>query len=226
MKPIKIIIVGASSELAQEVSRRLSKNFEIINLSRKVIQDKSFSSTIIQKYSAEEIDRFLDTLTKTDSHAFIFFNGVADKEIFLNISDEEISNIVQTNLYMPILFTKKILGRFINKKTKYIYLTSTRALNGDKGIAIYSTTKSALKYFARSLSLEYGKFNQYFHVISLGLFNYGLINKVNNFVLERVKKNSAICQYVDIEDLVRTIEFVIESDAATGSVVHTDNGYF
>jgi 3-oxoacyl-[acyl-carrier protein] reductase len=222
----KIIIVGASSDLAKEASKELSKNYEVLNLSRKSISNVSSQSKVISDYSTPEINKFLESLNKSDSHAFIFFNGISDSEIFVNSSDEEINDILNTNLSVPILFTKAILKKFIPRRTKYIFLTSTRALNGDKGIALYSTTKGALKYLARSLSLEYGKFNQYFHVISLGIFDLGLIKKVNKSTLDRIKKNSAINGYVDIKNLVKTIEFVIQSDSSTGSIVHADNGYF
>ena len=109
MSPKKVIIVGASSEIAQEVSVKLSKNFEVINLSRKPIKNNCCTNAIISDYSAGEIDKFLDTLNKSDSHTFIFFNGVSDTEIFLNISDEEINDVFKINLYTPIIFTKKIL---------------------------------------------------------------------------------------------------------------------
>jgi len=222
----KVIIVGASSEIAQEVSYKLSHNFQIINLSRKVSSVDNCINILIPDYSPSEINSFLDTLSKSDFHTFIFFNGITDSEIFINTSDDKINSILETNLITPILFTKSILKKFISKKTKYIYLTSTRALHGDKGIALYSTTKSALKYFARSLALEYGKFHQYFHVIALGIFNYGLVKKVSPNVLENIKKNSAIKEFVDIEQLSNTIVFIIQNDSSTGSVLHTDNGYF
>jgi 3-oxoacyl-[acyl-carrier protein] reductase len=221
-----VIIVGASSELAHQVSLKLSDNFQVINLSRKLTKIDNSINVLIPDYSPSEINKFLETLSSSNSHSFIFFNGISDSEIFINISDEEISSILETNLLAPILFTKLALKKFILKKTKYIYLTSTRALNGDRGIALYSTTKSALKYFARSLALEYGNFKQYFHVVSLGIFDYGLVKKVNANTLGEIKKNSAIKEYVDVNQLVKTIEFIIKTDASTGSVIHADNGYF
>lgn len=222
----KVVIIGASSELAHQVSIKLSHNYDVINLSRKQTQIDNSINIQILEYSPIEINKFLDTLSKSEFHTFIFFNGVADSEIFVNISDQEINSILETNLITPILFTKLILKKFISRRTKYIYLTSTRALNGDRGIALYSTSKSALKYFARSLALEYGKLKQYFHVISLGIFNYGLVKKVNTNILEGIKKNSAINEYVDIEQLVKTIDLIIQTDASTGSVLHADNGFF
>lgn len=221
-----VVIVGASSELAHQVSLKLSDNFKVINLSREITNIVNSINVLIPDYSSLEINKFLETLSKSEFHTFIFFNGISDTEIFINISDEEISTILKTNLLIPILFTKLALKKFFLKKTKYIYLTSTRALNGDSGIALYSTTKSALKYFARSLALEYGKFKQYFHVVSLGIFNYGLVKKVNANTLEKIKNNSGIKEYVDVKQLAKTIEFIIQVDASTGSVLHADNGYF
>jgi 3-oxoacyl-[acyl-carrier protein] reductase len=220
----KIIIVGASSELAQHVANNLSKTHHVINVSRKHTLIDCCSSVQITDYTTAEINKFISSLSKSDTHTFIFFNGVSDSEIFINISTEEIDFIIQTNLTTPILFTKLVLKKFISKKTKYIYLTSTRALNGDKGIALYSTTKSALKFFAKSLALEYGKFEQYFHVISLGIFNHGLIKKVKSKKLEEIKKNAAIQDYVEIDELLKAIKFIIDSDASTGSVTYVDNG--
>jgi 3-oxoacyl-[acyl-carrier protein] reductase len=222
----KIILVGASSDLAREVSIGLSEKFDVINLSRKPIADNRCTNVCIQDYSTIEINKFLSTLDKVDAHTFIFFNGMSDSEIFVNISEDEIHSIVNTNLIAPILFTKACLKKFIPKKNNYIYLTSTRALNGDRGIALYSTTKSALKFLTRSLALEYGKFNQIFHTISLGIFDCGLIKMVNKNTLDRVTKNSALNGYVDTQELCRAIAYIVHSEASTGSVLHIDNGYF
>ena len=220
-----VILVGASSELAHQVSLGLSDNFQVINLSRKLTKVDNSINILIQDYSPREINKFLETLSIFEFHTFVFFNGVSDSEIFINISDEEISEILGANLLAPILFTKLALRKFMFKKTKYVYLTSTRALKGDRGIALYSTTKSALKYFARSLALEYGSFRQYFHVVSLGIFNYGLVRKVNKSTLDEIKGKSAIKEYVDVIQLAKTIEFIIQTDASIGSVLYADNGY-
>lgn len=221
----KIILVGASSELAQQVSVLLSKKFTVINLSGKPNKSNNINYTEVT-YSQTGIENFLKTLSKSDNHIFIFFNGVADSEIFINISVEEINSIINTNLTIPIIFTKTCLKTLFPRKNKFIYLTSSRALKGDRGISMYSATKSALVYFAKSLSYEYSNLNQFFYVISLGIFNAGLKKAVPESSLEKIKKKSAIKGYVDINELVQAISFAIESDASTGSVIYCDNGYF
>jgi NAD(P)-dependent dehydrogenase (short-subunit alcohol dehydrogenase family) len=221
----KVIIIGASSDLAQNVSSALSHHYEIVNVSRKKIEIKDCKNITIKNYSVKEIQRFVGTLNKNDNYVFIFFNGVADSKILINILDDEIEAIIDTNLLLPIFFTKCILKKFLLRKTKYIYLTSARAQKGGEGLALYSTSKSALKYFAKSLSIEYGKFNQYFYVISLGIFNYGLISKLRIKLIENIKKNSVIKDFVRIEELTNTILFLIENDATVGSVINVDNGW-
>ena len=142
------------------------------------------------------------------------------------MDSQEISNIIKVNYELPVMMTNLIIKNFILKKTKYIYFSSSRALLGDRGIALYSSSKSALKYFARSLSLEYGKFGQFFYTISLGVFEKGLVNKVKNSDLERIIKRSATNTFVNLDELVRAVNYISENDSPTGSVLNIDNGYF
>jgi 3-oxoacyl-[acyl-carrier protein] reductase len=181
---------------------------------------------LVDIYSSESITDFVAKLSKSDSHIFIFFNGIADSKIFINMAESEVHSIINTNLIVPIIFTKACLARLLPKKNKYIYLTSSRALAGDRGITLYATTKSALKYFARSLALEYSNFKQFFYVISLGLFDAGLNKSVPTDRANSITQTSAIKGYVDVNDLTNAIEFAIQSDSSTGSVIYCDNGYF
>jgi len=153
-------------------------------------------------------------------------NGITDSKAFYKIDSKEISQIIKVNFELPVLITNLIVKNFILKKTKYVYFSSSRALLGDRGISLYSSTKSALKYFAKSLSLEYGKFNHFFYTISLGVFEKGLVKKVKKPELEKIIKRSALNKYVEVDELVRAVNFISENDSATGSVLNIDNGYF
>jgi hypothetical protein len=102
---MKIITVGASSEIAKATSSLLSKKYVITNLTRNydlTIEDNSFQ--YIQDYNTLEIKKFLAKLNAKEEHVFIFFNGVADSKIFINLHEKEIHNIINANLVVPILF--------------------------------------------------------------------------------------------------------------------------
>ena len=224
----KIVLFGGSSGLALDLCQKLSDSFNIINVSSSStnLNHKNIKEVKLNKYSEKELLKFLLSLNKKDEHIFLFMNGITDSKAFYKIDSEEISRIIKVNFELPVLITNLIVKNFILKKTKYVYFSSSRALLGDRGISLYSSTKSALKYFAKSLSLEYGKFNHFFYTISLGVFEKGLVKKVKKPELEKIIKRSALNSYVDIDELARAVNYISENDSATGSVLNIDNGYF
>ena len=224
----KIVLFGGSSGLALDLCQKLSDSFNIINVSSSStnLNHKNIKEVKLNKYSEKELLKFLLSLNKKDEHIFLFMNGITDSKAFYKIDSEEISRIIKVNFELPVLITNLIVKNFILKKTKYVYFSSSRALLGDRGISLYSSTKSALKYFAKSLSLEYGKFNHFFYTISLGVFEKGLVKKVKKSELEKIIKRSALNSYVDIDELARAVNYISENDSATGSVLNIDNGYF
>ena len=224
----KIVLFGGSSDLALDLCQKLSDSFNIINVSSSStnLNHKNIKEVKLNKYSEKELLKFLLSLSKKDEHIFLFMNGITDSKAFYKIDSEEISRIIKVNFELPVLITNLIVKNFILKKTKYVYFSSSRALLGDRGISLYSSTKSALKYFAKSLSLEYGQFNHFFYTISLGVFEKGLVKKVKKLELEKIIKRSALNSYVDIDELARAVNYISENDSATGSVLNIDNGYF
>ena len=224
----KIVIFGGSSELALALSVKLSDSFKTINVSSKLtnLNHKNIQEVKLEKYNNEELSNFILSLSKKDEHVFLFMNGITDSKAFYKIDNEEISHIIKVNFELPVMITNLILKKFILQKTKYIYFSSSRASLGDRGISLYSSSKSALKYFARSLSLEYGEFDHFFYTISLGVFEKGLVNKIKPLDLQKIIKRSAANSFVEIDELVRAINYISENDSATGSVLNIDNGYF
>ena len=224
----KLVIFGGSSALGLDLSNKLCNDFGVINVSSKKtdLNNKNVKEIQLKEYNKLEISELINTLNKKEEHIFLFMNGVTDPKAFYKMSDEEISHIIKINFELPVMITNLIIKDLILTKTKYIYFSSSRALLGDRGISLYSSSKSALKYFARSLSLEYGKFKQYFYTISLGVFEKGLVNKVKEEELNKIIKRSATNNFVDVDELVMAIKYISENDSATGSVLNVDNGYF
>ncbi len=223
-----IVLFGGSSGLALDLCLKLSDGFNIINVSSSStnLNHKNIEEVKLTNYNEKELLKFLLSLSKKDEYIFLFMNGITDSKAFYKIDSKEISQIIKVNFELPVLITNLIVKNFILKKTKYVYFSSSRALLGDRGISLYSSTKSALKYFAKSLSLEYGKFNHFFYTISLGVFEKGLVKKVKKPELEKIIKRSALNKYVEVDELVRAVNFISENDSATGSVLNIDNGYF
>ena len=78
------------------------------------------------------------------------FNGISEDKAFYNLSNSDIDNIMKVNLIIPLKITQLFLKNYLSNKVNFIYMSSSRALKGDKGITIYSASKSGLKFASKS----------------------------------------------------------------------------
>ena len=156
---------------------------------------------------------------------FIFFNSIPDESIFKNYYEKDIKKILEVNLIMPIVLTHSLIKKFFFKKPKFIYISSSRALRGDKGILLYSTTKNALKSFSQNIALEYGVYEITSKVIQLGLFEGGLKRKLSTNSNNKILNRTFNQKYVTTSQFIKTLEFSIKDSAGNGSEIFCDNGY-
>ena len=230
-----LIAYGCSSSLAKEVLPDISSFTDYILLSSKTgsleIQGKHFQVTQVYSTSpAHFIDIFeklkIGRRSNFSEIMVITFSGVADRTVFKNLSQLEIDDLIDINLRGPIYLSSAILNYFGVGKTSLIFISSTRALLGDRGITMYSTTKHALSGLARGLALEYGKFGFRANVLSLGVVPVGLVARVPSDKLEAIVSRSANKDFVDVASIARAIDFLRSNQATNGTILYCDGGYF
>ena len=217
-----IIIFGGSSFLAQEVFKSFKrKKIKTTSFSR-----KKKSNNYKTDYSLKSIMKVLSNKIKNDEiPIFIFFNSIPDNSIFKNYLEKNIKKIIEINLTMPIILTNGLLKKYFFQKPKFIFISSSRALKGDKGIALYSTTKNAIKSFSRNIALEYANYDIVSKVIHLGLFKGGLKDKLSLQSEAKILKSTFNGEYLKTKQLINTLEFAINDTGGNGSEIFCDNGY-
>ena len=221
----KIIIFGASSYISNNLIERIKSRYEIIAISSKKIDIKKIRS-LRTNYNLKSIINFLNlNIKRKDKPIFLFFNTIADENIFIKQDIKSIKKILFVNQSLPIILTNLILKKFFTQKPIFIYMSSTRGQKGDYGITLYSTTKNAISSFARNMAQEYGKFEIFFRIILLGLFKGGLEKKLNQDTKNKILKKTYNQKYIKINQLIKTIEFAINDTSGNGSDLKCDNGY-
>lgn len=223
MIKLKYFIFGSNSFVAQKLAKKLNPK-EVICFSRNHIEGLK---TIKVDYDKNDYLDHISQNLKNEKPIFIFANAISDKKIFVEITQEEIEKILKVNLHIPIKLTHNIIKKFLFKKPSFIFLSSSRGFNGDKGIAIYSATKNGLEGFTRSLAQEYGNLGVIFRTIHIGLFDGGLKSselnaKKTNLILSRTSNND----YINEEHFLRTIEYAATDITGNGSILKCDNGFF
>ena len=215
-----IVIFGGSSFLAQAIYKNYKKKIKITSFSKKIPNNfqTNYSASSIQKVLSKRIN-------KNEMPVFIFFNSIPDKLIFKNYNEKSIKKIIEVNIVHPITITNRLLNKYFFKKPKFIFMSSTRALRGDKGISLYSTSKSAIISFSKNLAMEYANYDIVSKVINLGLFEGGLSDKLSQNSNRKILERTFNRKYVNISQFIKTLEFAIKDTTGNGSEIFCDNGY-
>ena len=146
-----IIIFGGSSFLAKELHKSYKKKNKLTSFSKKKVPN-NFKTN----YSINSIQKVLSKRIKNNEMPiFIFFNSIPDKFIFKNYNEKNIREIMEVNIIKPIIITNKLINEYFFQKPKFIFMSSSRAIEGDKGISLYSTSKNAIRSFSKNLAMEY-----------------------------------------------------------------------
>lgn len=112
-------------------------------------------------------------------------------------------------------------GRIIN-------ISSVVAFTGAVGAAHYCAAKGAIVSYTKALSLELAPKNITVNALSLGYFQYGLINQVNEQLQAEIKERIPLKRFGTGSDVGGHIRFLLSDESAftTGQVIHINGGQF
>lgn len=230
-----LVAYGCNSSLAKEVLPALNSYTDYILLSSKTgfleIQGSRVQmSQIVSTSPSQFIDVFeklkIGRRSNFSEITVISFSGIPDRTIFKNLTQPELDDLIDINFRGVTYLSSAILGYFGVGKTSMIFVSSTRALLGDRGLTMYSATKHALIGLARGLALEYGKFGVRANVLSLGMVRIGLITKVPDGKIKAIIERSANNEFVSVASIVQSIDFLRTNQAINGTILRCDAGYF
>ena len=231
MKSKIYIILGAGSGLGQEISINLSKNHEVFgtyNKSKKK-NSKNIKYAKLDLSKNKNIDKFFksyETYFKNYREIiFISFAALADKKIITNNTINEIEKIIKINVISVYYFVSKLIKLYLGKKISIILTGSSRAIVGDKGISLYSISKNSMHSLAKSVAIEYGNLNVRANVISLGLFNSELWNKLSPNLKMKLIEKTSVKRMGTIHELNSTIKYVSSCNYLNGCILNLDGGY-
>ena len=231
------LISGSNSELAFDTIRQLSKKNKLVLITsdkKKLIKKiKSLKILIIQQNSEkiEDINAYLEK-KKIKINSIIHFNGVHGFDNIQNISKDKFDFFFNANCYSflsLIKLTKNL--KIYNKLHSVVSVSSVSSLNGNKGISLYSSSKSALNNLIKSAALELSRKKIRVNSIVLGHIDKGMGKKATKFLnTEQLKKleNRHPLGFGEDKDLFNAIDFLIDKNKSkwiTGTNLVVDGGY-
>ena len=158
----------------------------------------------------------------------IIFLGVAfatDKKLFWAEKKEDLNKNIETNIINYIKLTKLILPYMMRIKSgKFIYFSSFRASLSTRGTAIYSSSKAFGEMFFRQIGQEYGSVGITSNILRMGYFDGRILETLGKDAQEKVKKRISLQRLGSAEDILKSINFFIETDYANSGILELNGG--
>lgn len=192
LKGKNIIITGASSGIGKEIAKLCVENGANVGLlgrNEEALKDlvNSFTNGNNHFLACDlgEIDfevkfiSFLNHFTKVDG--FVHSAGAEiTKSLSITKALDFIDNF-QLNVISGFMISKIISNRkYLNATTSYVFISSVMSIVGQPGKVVYSSSKGALVSGARSMALELIPKNIRVNVISPGMVNTPMSNKMTS----------------------------------------------
>ena len=233
-----VLVTGASRGIGLEAAKHFSKEgYKVIGSSRgdfnlgELIGDESAISVQLDLMSKESIKILFADLKSKDLLPAVLVNnaGITKDQLFLRMKDEDWDDVIETNLNGLFRVTKAFIKPMVkNKFGRVINISSVAGLMGNSGQVNYSSSKSAMVGFSRSLAKELGSRNITSNVVAPGFIETDMTTFLNDDEKVEVSKNIPMKRFGTVQDVAKCIVFLASDEAnyITGQTISVDGGLF
>ena len=233
-----VLVTGASRGIGLEAAKHFSKEgYKVIGTSRgdfnlgELIGDDSAISVQLDLMSKQSIKNLFADLKSQDLLPSVLVNnaGITKDQLFMRMKDEEWDDVIETNLNGLFRVTKAFIKPMVkNKFGRVINISSVAGLMGNSGQVNYSSSKSAMVGFSRSLAKELGSRNITSNVVAPGFIETDMTTFLNDDEKVEVSKNIPMRRFGTVEDVAKCIVFLASDEAnyITGQTISVDGGLF
>ena len=181
--------------------------------------------------SKESIKNLFADLKSEDLLPSVLVNnaGITKDQLFLRMKDEDWDDVIETNLNGLFRVTKAFLKPMVkNKFGRVINISSVAGLMGNSGQVNYSSSKSAMVGFSRSLAKELGSRNITSNVVAPGFIETDMTTFLNDDEKAEVSRNIPMKRFGTVQDVAKCIVFLASDEAnyITGQTISVDGGLF
>ena len=233
-----VLVTGASRGIGLEAAKHFSKEgYKVIGTSRgdfnlcELIGDDSAISVQLDLMSKQSIKNLFVDLKSQDLLPSVLVNnaGITKDQLFMRMKDEDWDDVIETNLNGLFRVTKAFIKPMVkNKFGRVINISSVAGLMGNSGQVNYSSSKSAMVGFSRSLAKELGSRNITSNVVAPGFIETDMTTFLNDDEKVEVSKNIPMRRFGTVEDVAKCIVFLASDEAnyITGQTISVDGGLF
>ena len=177
------------------------------------------------KNCRELIDEVIGTFGKLD--VLVNNAGISKFGLLMDMSLEEINDLVNTNLMGAIYLSKLAINNMMRNGGNIINISSVWGEVGASCEVIYSATKGGLNLFTKALAKEVASFNISVNSVAPGVINTEMNNVLDSEDKEVLKNEIPMMRFGEAHEVARVVSFLCEDKCKylTGQIIRIDGGF-
>ncbi len=188
----------------------------------------TFQADVTDFKSIEEI---IKTISNDHENIDILVNnaGITKDELFMRMKQEQWNQVIDVNLNGIFNVTRAVIRQMVKQRFgKIINISSVVGFTGNPGQVNYSSTKSALIGFTKSLAREVGSRGITVNAVAPGFIDTPMTKSLSETQKDSIIKQIPLGRMGDADDIANSVVFLAskESSYITGSLLHVNGGMF
>lgn len=232
-----VVVTGGARGIGAEIVKFLAKlGYKVVlnyNKSESYAQDVKKELNNVEIFKAdvskkEEANALIDFAIKKYGKIDVLINnaGIAQTNLFTEITDEDWNNIINTNLNSAFYCSREAVKNMIhNKSGLIINISSIWGITGASCEVAYSTSKAAINGFTKALAKELGPSNIRVNAIAPGIINTEMNSYLSEDELKNIKEEIPLEKIGDPVDIAKCVKWLIEDNYTTGQIISINGGW-
>ena len=162
-------------------------------------------------------------------HILVNNAGITQDNLFMRMKPEQWSKVIDVNLNGVFNVTKAVIRSMVKQRYgKIINISSVVGFSGNPGQVNYSSTKSALVGFTKSLAREVGTRGVTVNAVAPGFIDTAMTQALNKSQQEAILQQIPLGRMGDAGDIANAVAFLASKEASyiTGTVLHVNGGMY
>ncbi len=237
-----IIITGGSRGIGKAIVEKFAEQGANIAFTCMKMSDESFElvknieqfGVKIKAYESDASDfdsaiNLAETVLNDFGSIDVLVNnaGITKDNLLMRMSESDFNDVMKINMNSVFNNTKAVLRQMLKQKRgSIINLSSVVGVKGNAGQSNYSSSKSAINGFTKSIALELGSRNIRCNAIAPGFIETEMTKSLKDDVVEQWIQNIPLKRGGSALDVANTALFLASdmSSYITGQVINVCGG--
>ncbi len=236
------LVTGASRGIGKEIAKALAKEGYIVVINYNGSLDKALDTkkeinafgaeAMVIKANVSDMDS-VSAMIKEVMSAYgridVLVNnaGITKDNLILKMSEEEFSQVLETNL-TGCFYTSKLVARIMLKQKygRIINISSIVGVNGNAGQVNYAASKAGMIGLTKSLAKEIGSKGITVNAVAPGFIRTEMTEKLSDAIIENASNNISLRRLGEAKEVADVVAFLASDKASyiTGQVIGVDGG--